>query len=424
MDDHNYVDVVILGGSVPGLISALKLGSQGLSVVIIDIQDNNQHLDYPGSIIVSKLAFQKMQIPYLEKGFKNQNKYAAYVHRSLDLMRIHLSSLSIETILNAPQDIRGDLLFDRNSSLIIDSKLFKRFLLHLIKKYDSQIYTCTKFNWITTNSPFAIHLLTNENESKIINCKYLIIDTVLTEDSFRDLGFIPPKIFSKSHFLELEGLLTDSIDVFFDSTIIPSGFLLVYPLTKSTQFCLVTSGNNNLIQFEKLQTFIKKFYLLEDPLNLHWSSPKLSHSFDKNRILYNNNIILVGDAIGLTNPLTFSDFLASIQSALLASSAIVTLTKNTNVSFAEIAENIFLKEFLNFPYTDSVHEEASRYFYNLSNEKLFHIAKILHYYDLSKLTWYQKRLINIKLFQNHLHSDTKQLQNLWKSFELNRKWLI
>ena len=122
MDDHNYVDVVILGGSVPGLISALKLGSQGLSVVIIDIQDNNQHLDYPGSIIVSKLAFQKMQIPYLEKGFKNQNKYAAYVHRSLDLMRIHLSSLSIETILNAPQDIRGDLLFDRNSSLIIESK--------------------------------------------------------------------------------------------------------------------------------------------------------------------------------------------------------------------------------------------------------------------------------------------------------------
>ena len=425
MEGFDKVDVVILGGSLAGLVSASKLVSQGLTIAVIDLQINNKHFDQLRTIPVSKPAFLNMQIPYLEKGFQNQKKYAAYVYRSLDLMRIHISPFFQDTPKTySSHHILGDICFDRSTSLIIDYPAFRHFLLHLIEKSHSKIYTCTSITLNTTSPPFSINIVNNQNEQIIIHSEYILIDTVLDEHMLKELGFVPPKILSESRFLELEGVLTDSIDVFVDFTSIPSGYLLAYPLTSSTQFLVATSGNSTQIQFEKLTDFIKTFYLLDDKTTLSWSPPRYSYSFDKQRDLCKNNIILVGDALGTSNPLTFSDCLAGIQSALLASTAINILIKDKTRSFTDVTENIFLKTFLKLPYTDPLHEEAAKYFYGLSSQKLFQLAKIFHYLDLSRLTWYQRYFLALKLVQKKLYTDNKQLQRLWQSYQLNRIWLI
>ncbi|HPD18405.1 MAG TPA: NAD(P)/FAD-dependent oxidoreductase [Candidatus Goldiibacteriota bacterium] len=307
--EKNYFDVVIAGAGIAGLLTAWYLSKKKLKIAVLE---QKKEAGYPVCCgeAVSKKAFDNL-------GFS----YDSFIDTSIKGFRVFLPDKNFFYV-----DTEGYLInrdkFEKNiaENLAMDGVrlFFGTKVLNIKKEKNAYIIFTSRGNFY---SDFMIGADGPDS----------ITDKTFFKNSYETIDAVQFKIKKENFHYDTGNFL----DFYYDN--LSKFYFWVFAKQKEINLGGIVKGRDTLIKF------ITKNFPMTEPGHAFFSRGKIPKSWIKKQI-YRDNCFLVGDAAGLTNPVSLAGIYSSIFSAKTCSECIFSFLESHDKKHLFNYEKIIRKE--------------------------------------------------------------------------------
>ena len=338
-EENNYFETIIIGAGPAGLIAGKYL-------------DNCLILDQKKEIGVPVNCGEGISRKALERqGIKPDS---SWISATID---------SVQTIMPNGKSFGG---FLDEAGYVLDRTKFEKFLA---SKSKAKIRLNTKVIDIKRKDN-GFEITTNNNY--VLRSKYIIgadgPNSIVRNTFFqKKINFVP----AIEYFVKLtKETETNIIKIFFDNKKYPDGYAWIFPKSKnSANIGLGGKGNLTLAFNEFMENIIKpnygNFELIQNKSGII--------PFDNITISDNKNIMLVGDAAGLIEPILGGGINQAMWSGKIAAQCVL----NDEI-------NLYQSKIKALPFASQKLFKANKILYSLSNESLNELGEIMNNIDKKK----------------------------------------
>lgn len=297
-------DVLISGASISGLYSGYALAKSGLSVLIVDRRDAIGTPVRCGEATGNRKEIERF-IPYDE----------SYIARELTGLAVHL---------NGEEKVSAEI---EDTGVILHRDLFEQFIADLAVESGVEIRLNTTVTNLISESN-SIYKGLELNNSEVVSGKYIVAADGAESFLGREAGLTshlkPRDAFTSLQYRIKSDKLNDGkMHFFFGSKTIPNGYLWVFPKVSgelSIGAGLFGSHRKGENIEHYLEQFLKEFYPDAERSKLITGCAPLNITPKQ---LVKNNLMIVGDAARMVNPLTAGGIMNALEAADIMVKAVI-----------------------------------------------------------------------------------------------------
>ena len=378
-------DVIVIGGGPAGLISARDIAASGYNVLLVDMK---KEIGRPVQCAeaITKYAFENNDIQIDERWVKQRVK-------------------GIKILLP------GDRCFySKVESLSIDRYLFEQNLAKKAIDNNATIKLKTQMKKISKNKDsWEVNTNNGIYQSK----------TIIGADGFLSQTARKLDLLTYQEYINAYQYTFRSDDISFDEKnylcmtmdeLFHGGYGWIFP--RSDEYNVGVGSRDATIN--DLKCYCKRLNF-DIKKNKKFTAGKVPYYFIfKKRSL--PGVIIVGDAAGMTNPVTGGGIHAALYSGRLASKLIVESYDKNNMNHMISYDKIIDKSMFLHP----IHRRVANYFNSWTNKDWEFFADTCDGLDMASLTLFKSFLIGLKNPRYMLRA--KELLSIRKEMRINQKY--
>ena len=385
------IGVAIVGGGPSGLQAAISLSQQNIKPYVFE-EHSNIGLPIQCGEGLSISAFNDFSISV------EQSELWSKIHKRCKL------------VFPGKSSVYGDI-----QAYMIHRDKFDQYLANKAKNLGASIIPCTKITSITPNSDgFILHSKGEENQS--FQSELVILAEGANANLAKTIGFQPPNPLIYAFEYKIEGDWGDELEFYFDAERYPYGYVWKFPRGDETNIGIVTVSSERkrkLDAFMKQQAITGKILKkVGGPIPMKGPIPDL----------YQKNILIVGDAAGMVNPIFYGGIRIGMTSGEVAGKIagryLKSKLKNEQYSLLN-----YKREISEFKFMDKVNLNCHNFFYSRSNKFLSKLGKLLNEHYINRIEGKEKlKIISKLLIQPNLLIHPMGLLKIYKGFKIARDW--
>jgi digeranylgeranylglycerophospholipid reductase len=385
------IDVAIVGGGPAGLQAAISLASKGHTPIVFE-----EH-----SIIGQPIQCGEGISHSALKEFNLTSNKKLFCVREYDNCKLFLSPDTV---------VLGDI-----RSYTINRDKLDQFLAEKAKKKGAHIELSTKIETANRKNEHLVLKTSGDSKSQY-KCKILILAEGPQARLASELGFSPPNPLISAFEYRIDGEWADSLEFYFDQEKYPYGYCWIFPKKGETNIGIVTTTKGRK---ERLDKFLKqkkitgkKIQKIGGQIPMHGPSNKL----------YDEHIMLVGDAAGMVNPIFYGGIRLAMLSGKIAGEVAVEnlerIQNNLSSSYKQYESKLKQYDFMK-----RVNLKCHYHFYNFSNNSLNQIGEIFNNRYINRIEKLEKLDIFWKILQKpSIFRRVKALYSMYRGFKIARDW--
>lgn len=385
------IRAAIVGGGPAGLQAAISLSKAGMTPTVFEEHPSiGQPIQCGEGLSIH--AFDDFSIPIEE------NKLWIDLHKKCKL------------VFPESRATYGDI-----QAYMIRRDKFDQYLAKKATNLGAEIITATKVHSIQQNSEGVI-LTTKGDETKRIQSNLVILAEGARAKLAQRLSFVPPSPLIYGFEYKIEGEWGEELEFHFDSEKYPYGYIWIFPRKNETNIGIVTTAKERK---KRLDNFLKQNNIsgkilkkMGGPIPMKGPIPKL----------YSDNILVVGDAAGMVNPIFYGGIKMGMTSGEIAGKiGAKFLTSKKENQFYSLSN--YQSEILKFKFMDEINLKCHNFFYSRSNKFLSKLGKILNNQYINRISGWEKiKVLSNLLKEPGLLRHPKGLLQIYKGFKIARDW--
>jgi digeranylgeranylglycerophospholipid reductase len=385
------IDVAIVGGGPSGLQAAISVARRGFSPLVFEEHPIiGEPVQCGEGISLSAL-----------KEFDLLKNKKSFVVREYENCKVYFPSNDV---------ILGDI-----PSCTIDRAIFDQYLAKEAQKAGAEIKLSSKISSAYRKNERVV-IRSSGEEKREYRCKMLILAEGPQCRLASKLGFTPPSPLISAFEYKIEGEWGDSLEFYFDREKYPFGYSWIFPKKDETNVGIVTTAKERK---KKLDTFLEDKKITGNKIKKIGGQIPMNGPSTK---LYDKQIMLVGDAAGMVNPIFYGGIrLAMLSGKIAGEVAAANLEKEENgfsPSFREYESKLKKYEFMR-----KVNLRCHSSFYSFSNKSLSEIGTIFNDKYINRIEKLEKLGVFWKILKNPILSrKIRSLYYMYKGFKIARDW--
>ena len=401
-------DVVIVGGGPTGLSAAITTAKMGLTTLVIEEHNIiGQPLACGEGLSANKL-FSLENMPKTNTQIDDQ------------VLRLQRQKSFVERVINSQRFFFGTkgVATAKMKTVTINRPLFDQMLAKNAQNVGVELLLGTQV--IAINRKREILLVKTTNGSYEANI--VIGCDGPSAHSVRMMGLQPPTEYVQAVEYKIQGVHTDALDFYFDTTRFEKmHYGWFFPKKAHTNIGVVVEPVSKPMQV--LNQFIRylgyKNIKDEEIIQKIAGIIPASGPIPKN---YSDNFMVAGDAAGFTNSIFYGGISIGIHSGMLAGQTAVEAHEIGQFDEKKMSE--YQKKCLSFPYTDPIIHQAHDILYNkFSGEDIETFGSWVDGWDITTLNMFRKlRLLVKSLFKPSMLKKINDARILAHGFSKSRDW--
>jgi len=382
------VDVVVIGAGPAGLQAAIFLAERGFNPVVFEEHPIiGQPIQCGEGISVAAL-----------KEFSIPTSKSNICVKKLENCRLFFASR---------HEVLGDI-----AAYTINRDAFDQYLAERATNLGATILTSSKVeNVIRDNNRLILKVKGKKNLE--YDCRILIIAEGYKAKITNNLGFSKPLPLIKAFEYKIKGEWSEKLEFYFDSRKYPFGYCWIFPKEDESNIGIVTTTQERK---KRLDKFLKEKEISAKIIKKMGGSIPMHGPTEK---LCDKNIMVVGDAAGMVNPIFYGGIRLAMTSGKIAGEiAEKNLQNDGKTSLLE-----YEKKLSKYNFMDKVNLECHNFFYSRSNKFLQSLGKLLENRFINRIKGWEKIEVLSHLIQYPvLYKNMLKLYKMYKGFKIARDW--
>jgi digeranylgeranylglycerophospholipid reductase len=385
------IKVAIVGGGPAGLQAAISLSKMGIKPTIFEEHSNiGQPIQCGEGLSIH--AFNDFSIP---------------VEESEIWMNVHKRC---KLVFPGNRFIYGDI-----QAYMIRRDKFDKYLASKAKDLGSNLLTASRVNSIQQKSDRVI-LNIEGDRPREVQSELIIIAEGARAKLTKSLSFTPPLPLIYAFEYKIEGEWGEDLEFYFDAERYPYGYIWIFPRKNETNIGIVTTSSERK---KLLDEFMKKRNISGTILNKVGGPIPMKGPIPE---IHRKNIMVVGDAAGMINPIFYGGIRIGMTSGEIAGKVASRYLNKGNEDQIYDLSNYKL-EISKYKFMDKINIKCHDFFYSRSNKFLHKLGKILNEQYINRIEGKEKIRMLLNLLMNPgLLKYPIGLLKIYKGFKIARDW--
>ncbi len=382
------VDIAVIGAGPAGLQAAISLAEKGYAPVVFE-EDPIIGQPIQCGEGISENGLNDFSIPISN---------SSICVRKLESCRLFFAS---------ELEVFGDI-----TAYTLNRDAFDQYLADKALDLGTTILTSSKVEKVIRKEDNLLIRVKGKGNSEY-ECNLLIIAEGCKAKIAQSLNFSEPSPLIKAFEYKIKGEWTDKLEFYFDSQKYPLGYCWIFPKEDETNIGIVTYARERK---KRLDKFLKEKKISAKILEKIGGSIPMHGPVKK---LHDNNVMLVGDAAGMVNPIFYGGIRIGMTSGKIAGDIAANYLKDDGkTSLLE-----YEKKLSEYSFMDKVNLECHNFFYSRTNRFLQSLGKLLEGRFINLIEGWEKiEVLSHLLKYPVLYKRMIKLYKMYKGFKIVRDW--